>query len=312
MLPITPSRPAEGISALSSAPAAAGGLGKLLSAQAVGGVLDVVQQGRMDSGSGQSRPALAAGAAGSDNQGTPSASTRLSDTARLLSSLLGSLPTPSADEAPGYGAQLKLASAGLLPHPPGAADTPALAQALASSIQASGLSYEASLARWQASPSPESLRLVLQQPQNTERSTGLPDPSLTAQQLSFLETGRVQVQAQAWPGQPLLMDIALPTPPLLHRHAEDDRPEGNANSPGAAEGGKPWTTRLRLHVPGLGEVEVQLEGQPAEGGHRLRVKVIADAEGAGQLQAHQQELVLALEAAGLQPDGIGIFRRAVP
>jgi flagellar hook-length control protein FliK len=95
----------------------------------------------------------------------------------------------------------------------------------------------------------------------------------------------------AWPGQAFEWII------------EDPRGEGRADS---EENNGEWNTTLRLTLPRLGGIQASVHLNA--GGVALRLDV-DDEAAARTLETHHDELAEALEAAGVQLNGMLVERR---
>ncbi len=99
------------------------------------------------------------------------------------------------------------------------------------------------------------------------------------QQLDALATHHYVWQGQAWPGQPIDLEI------------EDPRDES-----GAGDEEQPWKTTLRLTMPALGGVEARLELDRSG----IRIRLSADSSDAVRsLNTERTTLAKALEAANV-------------
>lgn len=106
--------------------------------------------------------------------------------------------------------------------------------------------------------------------------------TIVHKQLDTIATHQMSWAVQIWPGQQLLWEIDAPP---------EREPGGTEES--AAE----WRTKLRLTLPRLGALAIDL----AIAGNRVRMHLLADqAEHADQLGMAGPALATALEAAGLQ------------
>jgi hypothetical protein len=197
----------------------------------------------------------------------------------ILRSLFRGAPN---DEPPG--AVIRPAKP-LLAGPPLAPD--ALAGALQASIARSGLFYESHLADWALAnyPRPE----LDQEPQSAlaaqpaaADANGTPAPALPPEttqplirhQLDALATGHFGWEGEAWPGQHVALVI------------EGDPAQRDAPEP-------PWRTRLRLDLPRLGRVDIDI----ALHGRSLALSVRpAAAAAANALDGRVDELASALRA----------------
>lgn len=121
-----------------------------------------------------------------------------------------------------------------------APDVPQLAAALAQRVAASGLFFEAQLARWaQAADPATTARLQAE----AQRLAGADEPARTAAQLALHERAALQLHGPAWPGQPAHLTIEHEAPP---------RTAPETVSPPACN------ARLELDLPQLGRTAVRL------------------------------------------------------
>lgn len=195
-----------------------------------------------------------------------------------------------------------------------------LAPALRQAIVESGLFYEAHQAKWMAGRYPADA--LAREPQarlagrrhapeappaaapppptetadETARATGMSPragagtpPGLTVelqpvvqQQLDALATQQLVWRGDVWPGQAMEWEIG----PDAHRRDDDA-------DPSAAR----WTTRLRLTLPSLGEIDVALYFAP----EKISLAMTATTEGAAALRRGAGDLTAAFAAAGLPP-----------
>lgn len=239
----------------------------------------------------------------------------LSRAGQIIGSLLAG---QSAGTAAGTPDALPTRIAPLLPFAPvPAAAAAALAPALQQAIGESGLFYEAHQAQWIAGRHP--LEALLREPQARlahaappgTAAAAAPDapapaegtappaaatpggsaaesaarlaPELQAvvqQQLDTAATQQVVWRGELWPGQTLHWEIA------------GDTPRGAAGEDDAAA---PWTSRLRLVLPQLGEVTAELRLTPPGVG----IALTAEPAQADLLRAAQDQLAGALDAAGV-------------
>jgi hypothetical protein len=206
----------------------------------------------------------------------------LSNAGRLLAALMlppGELPKPVSTTAAGP----------LLAAP--AADQAQVSRELAQTLSASGLFYESHQAEWVAGQ--RSLAQILQEPQagltwsgsRGEQTIPAQAVPLVQQQLVALDTATVLLQVEIWPRQWMQWAVE-----------ERQTPDGNE----AAEQAD-WTTRLRLQLPQLGELNAALSF--AADGLRIRLDA-ASAGSAALLQQHRASLQDALAAAELPSAGI--------
>jgi hypothetical protein len=188
-----------------------------------------------------------------------------------------------ADGAPGA-----VVATGALVGTPGA-DPGQLAAALRKAIGHSGLFYESHVAEW--AQGQRSLGELAAEPQMQAARAGRQpgtDPAsaqLVSLQLATHEQGQVAWQGQAWPGQPLHLELQRGP---LERDAPDGRPSGE-------DGHGTWQSRLRLRFALLGELSASV----VLSGAQLHVRLDAGDSATGELlRAHAERLAGALDAAG--------------
>lgn len=180
------------------------------------------------------------------------------------------------------------------------ADPRQMAAALQQAIGHSGLFYESHLAEWVQGR--RTLAELGAEPQMlAARAGGAPaaEPSaaqLASLQLAAREQAQVSWQGQAWPGQPLHLELGR-------------APRGDGGAQGDGDGqadggdGDAWQSRLRLRFALLGEVAASVT--LAGGGLHLRLE--AGSEAAGELlRAHAPRLSGALDAAGVALSSLAI------
>lgn len=255
-------------------------------------------------------------AEGADEAAAARAPATLSRTGQLLGSLLageGSAPRPA----------LVGGAAPLLPAPQ--AQAALLAPALRQAIVESGLFYESHQAQWiagrysaqalmrepqarhaarppagtAAAPPPltEETRASAQPPNAAARAgrgaaAGMPPmpaelQALVLQQLDAAATQHLVWRGELWPGQGLHWEIA----------AEERQGAVPDETPAAQ-----WTTRLRLTLPRLGEVDAALTLAQ----EKVSLAMTANADGADTLRRGLGELAAAFAAAGLPPLAAGV------
>jgi hypothetical protein len=232
---------------------------------------------------------------------------RLSATAQLLEALL-------TVSDPGQGATVDAQP--LLPAPASAGSSAGeLAQALERGLSRSGLFYEAHLAEWvrgertelllRSEPQgrlpalapvasghgqPPALDSADHAPVSLPALRDVVDPRTTGvvqQQLEALDTHVLPWQGQVWPGQALHWSVEANIDP----DAAADRQLAAPHS---------WTSRLRLQMPQLGEIDAELRLSAA--GCQLRVQ--APAAQLARLRAGLPALGQALGDAGVRTERI--------
>lgn len=245
--------------------------------------------------------------------------TTLSQTGRLIGSLMGGVDEPGTRAAP---APLN----GNLPLVKNLPEAAQLAPILKDALSKSGVFYEAHQARWVAGQLPtEALR---QEPQGrmppsvpptnlpptmpaatpdakaADSTPGLPPvvaraeqaapasqsggpiprelTPIVQQQLDALATQNYAWQGQVWPGQKLWWEIS---------------DEGESAAERDGESGSRWQTRLKLSLPALGGIEATLRLQP---GGQVDIVMKADTENSeARLREHAESLRERFAAAGL-------------
>jgi hypothetical protein len=163
-------------------------------------------------------------------------------------------------------------------------DAAAIAPALRQALAKSGLFYESHVAEWAQGQRP--LADLAAEPQMQLRPANPAEPQAAQMinlQLGAQEQGQVAWQGQLWPGQPMRWEISRDAPQREHSQADGGEPAAT------------WQSRLQLSLPSLGDVKatIVLTGDRVamrlEPGHH---------DAAPLLQAHAQQLVDALAAAG--------------
>jgi len=118
--------------------------------------------------------------------------------------------------------------------------------------------------------------------------------AIVQQQLDAVATQRLAWHGEVWPGQ--LVDWAI------QRDLIDER---EAGTPDPFEG-PVWSTTLRLTLPRLGTIDAILQLS----GGRLRIRLAAGAEAAGDLRQQAAGLTDALAGAGLNVQALDIRHEA--
>lgn len=213
----------------------------------------------------------------------------LSSAARAIGSMLGA--ALKADGATAIIGHAPLAGA------PGA-DPQQLAAALKGAIGGSGLFYESHVAEWAAGGRTLAELAAEPQMQAARAGAGRADAAgaqLVNLQLATHEQGQLAWQGQAWPGQPLRLEIGRDAP-------DRQRREGSARGDADDAGGS-WQSRLRLRFPLLGEVAASI----ALSGDQVHVRLEAGSQASGELlRAHAARLTGSLEAAGAPLSSLAI------
>lgn len=117
---------------------------------------------------------------------------------------------------------------------------------------------------------------------------------LVQQQLNALSQHQVTLQMPLWPGVDMQLDI----------HDPDRADEDSTGRRNAADGNDapPWRSRLRLHLPQLGDISATLELRASH----LMLNLQAGPATAARLAAGSADLQRALEAGGLNLDAMQI------
>jgi hypothetical protein len=212
---------------------------------------------------------------------------QLSQTARMLSEIMQRVPERSPPTL--------TPTAPLLDTPP--ASPTELAVALRGALVRSGLFYESHLVNWAAGR--DSLEGLLREPQNrlSGELTTLPTAdaggkpahplhTLLTQQLQVLETPQFVWRGELWPGQTLEWEL----------QREPDARDGEAA--GNTPAGETWRSHLRVTLPTLGEIDIELR-LDAQQAFAIRI-VPGDADSLPRLQDGQSRLNTRLTAAGLK------------
>ncbi len=234
--------------------------------------------------------ALAGEAQAGEAGANTSVAVRLSDATHYMNALLRAAPQAGTARA----------APTLLADPQAAAGS--RGEQLAQTAKERGVFYEASQKAWVEGRLP--LEKLQSQPQAQlgEQLKAQPGGraeaaaelgALVARQLDTLETRTVNVQVNAWPGQPAQWQI--------EREADPER-EADGSEEMAA-----WSTRLNLELPALGELgaRVRLVGK------QVQLSLAADAATLQLASAHRARLEEALAAAGLQLAALNL-REATP
>ena len=194
--------------------------------------------------------------------------------------------------------------------------------ALARTLAQSGLFYESHQAEWVAGK--RDLAQIMQEPQarltqnrlRTEMgpaaatmdfSPAAPGPRseqiihpqavpLVQQQLAALDTARVILQVEVWPGQWMQWEID-----------EREHEQGEPGAPREPDAPQSWNTQLRLDLPRLGTVSATL-ALDADG---LRIRLATEnSASAALLLEERASLQNALAAAGVPALGIAVAAHA--
>lgn len=213
--------------------------------------------------------------------GASAAAVTLSDTARVLSGVLGmAMAAPGGDTI--------VARSALVSGP--AQPPEQVAAALRDAVGKSGLFYESHLSQWSNGARP--LAELADEPQMQRgfasaadaRGGSATDPAaaqLINLQLQTQEQARVAWQGQVWPGQDMRWEI---------RRDESERGAPQGDEPEAA----PWQSALQLRFPLLGEIGAKLVLR----GDQLHLQLDAGADAGPLLRAHAARLETAMAAAG--------------
>ncbi len=270
---------------------------------------------------------------------TTHAAVQLSQPARAIGALLDQ-PAPPPARFPAGQPLIDPATAGTGVRVADASATPQIASRLAAAIEQSGLFYESHQAQWisgeraiestaaepQRAFDPAPLKPRAMTRIDTVESSGenpseRPDTTvatpvrerveiagsnattpgelrpLVQNQLLGLSQHTLAWEGLAWPGQ--LMKIEIDDP--QRNDSSDDRTTD-------AAGEVPWTSRLRLVLPGLGEIETSLT---LWRDHGVALGVSADAEARARMGSTLLDLQQRMSDAGLRLNGV-TFTETVP
>lgn len=214
--------------------------------------------------------AVILGGTAAADAGTPRGDVQLSSSGRLINAALN--PDAAEETAAGTQALLKEAPA----------DIQKLSMAVREAVRDSGIFYESHLATWiDGKTTLDELRqepkaLLGRQLDNGETLS----PQLAAlmrRQLDALETRSVEWRGELWPGQSGELAIA-----------EDGRGDSEA-------GDRPWSTRIRLVLPRLGEIEARISLR----GNQVSLAMSAASPAVPELQSAGAGLREALALRGL-------------
>jgi hypothetical protein len=173
------------------------------------------------------------------------------------------------------------------------AEAAPLSRALSQTLSGSGLFYESHQAEWVAGT--RSLAQILQEPQAQLTASGPRDAQMiqtqavpiVQQQLAALDLSAVLMRIEIWPRQWMQWTVE-------ERNGESDQQQDPQFN---------WSTKLRLELPQLGELNASL----AFGldGVRIRIDTV-EADSAALLQEHRAALQEALATADLPSASIVI------
>jgi hypothetical protein len=208
--------------------------------------------------------------------GMPADEATLSTTGKVLGSVMAAVLKMD------HPATAVAARTPVLPAP--TQDAAAIAPALRQALSKSGLFYESHVAEWAQGQRP--LADLAAEPQMQVRPANPAEPQAAQMinlQLGAHEQGQVAWQGQLWPGQPMRWEISRDAPRREQGHADGGEVEST------------WQSRLQLSLPSLGDVKATI----VLTGDRVAMRLEpGHGDAAPLLQAHAQELVDALAAAG--------------
>ena len=218
---------------------------------------------------------------------------QLSQTARMLSDMMQRVPERTLP--------VLVSATPLFDSPPTAPVE--LAMALRNTVMRSGLFYESHLANWAAGR--DTLDGLMREPQNrlSNELAALPagDPgqkaqqplhTLLTQQLQVLENPQFAWRGELWPGQTLEWQLQRGEP------ESQNTPTGGTDQPA----GEHWISRLRVSLPTLGEIDIELR---LDAHHHLGVRVVpGDADSLPPLRDGQKQLAQRLADAGIALDAL--------
>jgi pyruvate/2-oxoglutarate dehydrogenase complex dihydrolipoamide acyltransferase (E2) component len=168
-------------------------------------------------------------------------------------------------------------------------DAGALASALRKAVQDTGIFYESHLATWMnGRTSLEALRQEpkarLGQTQDPAEPFSPPLAALVRRQLDALENRSAEWRGTLWPGQAGELAIT------------EERSTGMASTASA------WSTRIRLTLPNLGEIDARI----SLSGKRVKLDMDASASAVAALRTGGAELRDALSARGLAAERLEV------
>ena len=212
---------------------------------------------------------------------------QLSQTARMLSDMMQRVPERSLPTL--------TSAAPLLDSPPSVPVE--LAMALRNTVMRSGLFYESHLANWATGR--DTLEGLMREPQNRQpgdlaalpaaesgQRAASPLHTLLTQQLQVLENPQFLWRGELWPGQTLEWQL----------QRDPDTPDSRTET-ASTPAGEHWTSRLRVTLPTLGEIEIELR---LDAHHAFGIRVVpTDADSLPRLRDAQGRLTDRLAAAGL-------------
>lgn len=219
---------------------------------------------------------------------------QLSQTARMLSDIMQRVPERSLPTL--TPATPLLAAPAMVPAE--------LAMALRSAVVRSGLFYESHLASWAAGG--DTLEGLLREPQNrlasetvmpsageTAQKTLSPLHALLTQQLQVLENPQFLWRGELWPGQTLEWQ--------LQREPESGDSQVHDGQPPTRD---TWTSHLRVTLPTLGEIDIELR---LDARHTFAIRVVpTETDSLPHLRDAQTRLTDRLAAAGLTVSALEI------
>jgi hypothetical protein len=163
-------------------------------------------------------------------------------------------------------------------------DAAAIAPALRQALAKSGLFYESHVAEWAQGQRP--LAELAAEPQMQVRPANPAEPEAAQMinlQLGAQEQGKVAWQGLLWPGQPMQWEISR------------DAPRREPGQAGGEQSASTWQSRLQMRLPSLGDLKATI----VLSGDRVAMRLEpGQHDAAALLQAHAQQLVDALAAAG--------------
>lgn len=175
--------------------------------------------------------------------------------------------------------------------------TAAIAHALQTGLEHSGLFYESHLADWIAGQ--RSTSAIRAEPQAASPDNAGVLAAIVHAQLDLLDHGQLRWQGELWPGQLAELWLQRDTHQAEdpHQQQQDNAEPGTSDD---ARSGRRWQARLVTTLPVLGKISTQFTLQ----GDRIELKLSSAEPGtATTLQSASAQLAGMLHHSGLQLQG---------